>query len=85
MALIRWLVLWNRYERCFSTCPHPLEDSGFFLGLDEVGGRLLEWQVLPFGLKCSPRILTRMVRPIIRFPLRQVWYFDVTFMDDMLT
>ena len=25
------------------------------------GGKLLEWQVLPFGLKCSPRILTSMV------------------------
>ena len=30
-------------------------------------GKLYEWQVLPFGLKCSPRILTFMVAPIIKF------------------
>ena len=30
-------------------------------------GKLYEWQVLPFGLKCSPRILTRMVNPIMKF------------------
>ena len=31
------------------------------------GKKLYEWQVLPFGLKCSPRILTFMVKPILRF------------------
>ena len=30
-------------------------------------GKLYEWQVLPFGLKCSPQILTLMVEPIIKF------------------
>ena len=30
-------------------------------------GKLYEWQVLPFGLKCSPRILTYMVAPIVKF------------------
>ena len=30
-------------------------------------GKLYKWQVLPFGLKCSPRILTFMVKPIICF------------------
>ena len=30
-------------------------------------GKLYKWQVLPFGLKCSPRILTYMVAPIIKF------------------
>ena len=29
--------------------------------------KLYEWQVLPFGLKCSPQILTFMVKPIVRF------------------
>ena len=29
--------------------------------------KLYEWQVLPFGLKCSPRILTFMVKPILHF------------------
>ena len=30
-------------------------------------GKLYEWQVLPFGLKCSPQILTFMVKPIVKF------------------
>ena len=30
-------------------------------------GKLYEWQVLPFGLKCSPRILTLMVASIVIF------------------
>ena len=30
-------------------------------------GKLYEWQVLPFDLKCSPRILTYMVAPIVKF------------------
>ena len=30
-------------------------------------GKLYEWQVLPFGIKCSLRILTFMVRLIVRF------------------
>ena len=29
--------------------------------------KLYEWQVLPFGLKFSPRILMYMVKPILRF------------------
>ena len=29
--------------------------------------KLYEWQVLPFGLKCSPGILTFMVKPIVNF------------------
>ena len=33
----------------------------------EWNGKLYEWQVLPFGLKCSPRVLTKMVKPILRF------------------
>ena len=30
-------------------------------------GKLYEWQVLPFRLKCLPRILTYMVAPIVKF------------------
>ena len=30
-------------------------------------GKSYEWQVLPFGLKCSQRILTYMVAPIVKF------------------
>ena len=29
--------------------------------------KLYEWQVLPFGLKCSPRILPNMGTPIVKF------------------
>ena len=58
-----------------------LWSGGWFCGIDikdaflhvrkflrfQWGGELLEWQVLPFGLKCSPRILTTMVRPVAGF------------------
>ena len=50
-----------------------------------MGGKLLEWQVLPFGLKCSPRILTSMVRPIAGFLRDKFGILLSTFMDDMLT
>ena len=29
--------------------------------------KLYKWQVLPFGLKCSPQILTFMMKPIVNF------------------
>ena len=45
------------------------------------GGKLYEWQVLPFGLKCSPRILTKMVKPIVTF-LRGRGISLTAFMDD---
>ena len=35
-------------------------------------GELLEWMVLPFGLKCSPRVVTKILRPIMGF-LRRTW------------
>ena len=44
-------------------------------------GKLYKWQVLPFGLKCSPRILTYMVAPIIKF-LRSRGIRLTAFMDD---
>ena len=44
-------------------------------------GKLYEWHVLPFGLKCSPRILTYMVAPIIKF-LRGRGISLTAYMDD---
>ena len=51
----------------------------------EWGGDLLEWQVLPFGLTCSPRILTTMVRPIAGYLHDKFGILLSTYMDDMLT
>ena len=47
-------------------------------------GKLYEWQVLPFGLKCSPRILTFMVAPIVKF-LHGRGISLMAFMDDFQT
>ena len=44
-------------------------------------GKLYEWLVLPFGLKCSPRILTFMVKPILCF-LHGRGISSMSFMDD---
>ena len=30
-------------------------------------GKLYKLHVIPFGLKCSPRILTYMVAPVVKF------------------
>ena len=49
------------------------------------GGKLLEWQVLPFCLKCSPSILISMVRPVAGFLRDKFGILLSTFMDDMLT
>ena len=46
--------------------------------------QLLEWKVLPFGLKCSPRVVTKLLRPIMAF-LRQTWSIMISiYMDDMI-
>ena len=46
--------------------------------------QLLEWRVLPFGLKCSPRVLTKVLKPIMAF-LRATWGILITiYMDDLL-
>ena len=47
-------------------------------------GILYEWQVLSFGLKYSPRILTYMVAPIIKF-LCSRGISLMAFMDDFQT
>ena len=47
-------------------------------------GKLLEWCVLPFGLKCSPRVVTKLLRPVMAF-LRSVWGIMLSvYMDDMI-
>ena len=30
-------------------------------------GSLFEWQVLPFGLKCSPGVLTKVLKLVVAF------------------
>ena len=51
-----------------------------FTWLDE----LLEWVTLPFGLTCSPRVLTKVIKPIIAF-LRSTWNILISiYMDDMI-
>lgn len=47
-------------------------------------GQLFEWNVLPFGLTCSPRVVTKLLKPVMAF-LRATWGILITvFMDDML-
>ena len=47
-------------------------------------GELLEWQVIVFGLTCSPRVLTKVIKPIIAF-LRLTFAILVSiYLDDML-
>ena len=44
----------------------------------------MEWIILPFGLTCSPRVLTKVLKPIIAF-LRLTWCIALSiYMDDML-
>ena len=46
--------------------------------------QLLEWQVIVFGLTCSPRVLTKVIKPIIAF-LRLTFAILVSiYLDDML-
>ena len=65
----------------FYMSPSTIISENFF----NWGGKLLEWQVLPFGLKCSPRILTSMVKPVAGFPRHKFGILLSTFLDDMLT
>ena len=47
-------------------------------------GKLYDQQVLQFGLKCSPRILTNILAPIVKF-LRSRGISLMAFMDDFQT
>ena len=45
---------------------------------------LYEWRVLPFGLTCSPRVFTKVVKQVLSF-LRRMWQILVSaFLDDFL-
>ena len=47
-------------------------------------GKLFEFNVLPFGLTCSPRVVTKLLKPVMAF-LRATWGILISvFMDDML-
>ena len=47
-------------------------------------GKLLEWRVIPFGLKCSPRVVTKLLKPVLAF-LRVTWGIMISiYMDDMI-
>ena len=47
-------------------------------------GQLLQWDVLPFGLTCSPRVITKVIKPIMAF-LRASWAIMISiYIDDML-
>ena len=62
----------------------PIKESfGKFLRFQWLGS-LFEWQVLPFGLKCSPRMLTKVLKPVVAF-LRVTWGILIAIcMDDIL-
>ena len=47
-------------------------------------GELLEWQVLVFGLTCSPQILTQVIKPIIAFIRLTFAILVCIYLDDML-
>ena len=47
-------------------------------------GKLYKWIVLPFGLTCSPRVLTKVLKPVMAF-LRSVFAILISiYLDDML-
>ena len=47
-------------------------------------GQLLQWDALPFGLTCSPRVITKVIKPIMAF-LRATWAIMISiYIDDML-
>ena len=45
---------------------------------------LFEWRVLPFGLKCSPRVITKVLRPVMAY-LRTTFAILISiYIDDIL-
>ena len=46
--------------------------------------KLYHWCVLPFGLKCSPRVVTKLLKPVISL-LRSTFGIRISiYMDDMI-
>ena len=59
------------------------KDSRKFLRFSWLG-QLLQWDALPFGLTCSPRVITKVIKPIMAF-LRATWAIMISiYIDDML-
>ena len=92
MEEVAWIRQWLRSGGWF--CGIDIKDAFLHVPIHkkfrkflrfEWGGDLLEWQVLPFGLTCSPRILTTMVRPIAGYLRDKFGILLSTYMDDMLT
>ena len=74
MEEVLWIRQWLRSDGWF--CGIDLKDAFLHVPIHQKfrkflrfrwRGKLLEWQVLPLGLKFSLRILTRMVTPITGF------------------
>ena len=46
--------------------------------------QLYEWIVLPFGLTCSPRVITKVLKPVVAF-LRSIWGILISiYIDDII-
>ena len=47
-------------------------------------GKLYEWSSLPFGLKCSPRVVTKLLKPVVAM-LRSQFSIKISiYMDDII-
>ena len=59
------------------------EDSRKYLRFRWLG-QLYEWIVLPFGLTCSPRVITKVLKPVVAF-LRSTWGILISiYIDDII-
>ena len=47
-------------------------------------GKLYEWCTLPFGLRCSPRVLTKVLKPVMAFLRSRFGIMITIYLDDML-
>ena len=47
-------------------------------------GDLLEWQVLPFGLKYSPRVVTKLLKPVLALLRSNFGILISVYMDDLI-
>ena len=47
-------------------------------------GSLYEWRVLPFGLKCSPRVVTKVLKPVLAFIHSTFSILVTVYIDDFL-
>ena len=45
---------------------------------------LYQWIVLPFGLRCSPRVLTKVLKPVMAFLRTKFGMLISIYLDDML-